>query len=232
MATVMGVFAHPDDETFIAGGTFARLAAEGHRVVIVCATRGEMGRRLGVPLRATRESLGALRERELREACAALGVSRLVFLGYRDKEVEMVPEDEAVARLESIFAEEQPASVITFHDPLGGHPDHAAIGRLATVAFEQSREKMGPSARLFYLAWGDDLAAFRRYPQPAKALVEVDVRAYRRQKLIAFRAHRTQSELDHSIWGNDEKAIHRMRDREYFVLSQGPNLRRPGTLMD
>lgn len=231
MPTVMGVFAHPDDETFIAGGTFARLAAEGHRVVIACATRGEMGRRLGVPLRATRESLGALREQELREACAALGVSRLVLLGYRDKEVEMAPEDEVVSRLESLFAEERPASVITFHDPLGGHPDHAAIGRLATLAFERYR-RMNEGARLFYLAWGDDLDAFRRYPQPAKALVEVDVRAYRRQKLMAFRAHRTQSELDRAIWGSEEKAVHRMREREYFVLSQGPSLRRPGTLMD
>ncbi|AEJ42917.1 PIG-L family deacetylase [Alicyclobacillus acidocaldarius] len=231
MATVMGVFAHPDDETFIAGGTFARLAAEGHRVVIACATRGEMGRRLGVPLRATRESLGALREQELREACAALGVSRLVLLGYRDKEVEMVPEDEGVSRLASLFAEERPDAIITFHDPLGGHPDHAAIGRLATSTFARYR-RMNEGARLFYLAWGDDLAAFRRYPQPAKALVEVDVRAYRRQKLLAFRAHRTQSELDAAIWGNEEKAVHRMRHREYFVLSQGPNLRRPGTLID
>lgn len=231
MATVMGVFAHPDDETFIAGSTFAKLAAEGHRVVIVCATRGEMGRRLGVPLRATRESLGALREQELREACAALGVSRLVLLGYRDKEVEMVPEGEATARIESLLAEERPASVVTFHDPLGGHPDHAAVGRFATLAFERYR-RVADHARLFYVAWGDDLAAFRRYPQPAKALVEVDVRAHRRQKLMAFRAHRTQSELDRAIWGNDEKAVHRMRDREYFVLTQGPNLKRPGTLMD
>ncbi|WP_304459326.1 PIG-L family deacetylase [Alicyclobacillus sendaiensis] len=231
MATVIGVFAHPDDETFIAGGTFARLAAEGHRVVIACATRGEMGRRLGVPLRATRESLGALRERELRDACDALGVSRLVLLGYRDKEVEMVPEGEGVSRLEALFAEERPDAIITFHDPLGGHPDHAAIGRLATAAFARYR-RTNDAARLFYLAWGDDLAAFRRYPQPAKALVEVDVRAYRKQKLLAFRTHRTQSELDGAIWGNEEKAIRRMRDREYFVLTQGPTLSRPGTLTD
>ncbi|WP_062308908.1 PIG-L family deacetylase [Alicyclobacillus sendaiensis] len=231
MATVIGVFAHPDDETFIAGGTFARLAAEGHRVVIACATRGEMGRRLGVPLRATRESLGALRERELRDACDALGVSRLVLLGYRDKEVEMVPESEGVSRIEALFAEERPNAIVTFHDPLGGHPDHAAIGRLATAAFARYR-RTNDAARLFYLAWGDDLAAFRRYPQPAKALVEVDVRAYRKQKLLAFRAHRTQSELDGAIWGNEEKAIRRMRDREYFVLTQGPTLSRPGTLTD
>ncbi|SIS79531.1 PIG-L family deacetylase [Alicyclobacillus vulcanalis] len=230
MATVMGVFAHPDDETFIAGGTFARLAAEGHRVVIVCATRGEMGRRLGVPLRATRESLGKLREQELRAACDALGVSRLVLLGYRDKELEMAPAEQVVTRLASLFAEERPVSIITFHDPLGGHPDHAAIGRLTTLAYARYRQDH-EHARLLYVAWGDDLAAFLRYPQPAKAMIEVDVRAYRRQKVMAFRAHRTQSELDRALWGNEEKAIHRMRDREYFVLSQGP-APSPGSLTD
>src|SRR4051794_32756751 len=93
MATILVVLAHPDDETFICGGTLAKLGHEGHRVVLVCATKGEMGRRMGVPPTETRESIPIVREQELRNACRALKIEDLRFLGIRDKLLEIHPFD-------------------------------------------------------------------------------------------------------------------------------------------
>ena len=82
--------AHPDDEALATGGTMARMADEGHRVVLVVATSGEEGEPVPGVL-ATGESLGDRRVAELAEAAEILGVERLVNLGYRDS--GMVGED-------------------------------------------------------------------------------------------------------------------------------------------
>ncbi len=81
--TLLAVFAHPDDEAFGVGGTLARYAAQGVRVVLACATRGEAGQ-ISDPSLATPENLGRVREEELRCAARALGVREVIFLGYRD----------------------------------------------------------------------------------------------------------------------------------------------------
>ena len=80
---ILGVFAHPDDESFCAGGTLARYAALGAEVMVVSATRGEAGqiRSAGV---ATRHTLGQVREQELYLACQRLGVQHAVCLDYGD----------------------------------------------------------------------------------------------------------------------------------------------------
>jgi LmbE family N-acetylglucosaminyl deacetylase len=80
---LLGVFAHPDDEVFCAGGTMARAAEAGAEVMIVSATRGELGQ-IRDPAAATRRTLGAVRERELGAAAAKLGVQRVRVLAYPD----------------------------------------------------------------------------------------------------------------------------------------------------
>src|SRR3954465_14291784 len=77
--TLVSFHAHPDDEALLTGGTLARAAAEGHRVVLVVATGGERGL-TGKPV----DDLAAARRRELDQAAAALGVQRVVLLGYED----------------------------------------------------------------------------------------------------------------------------------------------------
>jgi N-acetylglucosamine malate deacetylase 2 len=145
MAGIIAVFAHPDDETFICGGSLAALAAQGDQVTLICATKGEMGRRVGVPPVATRETLPRLREDELRNACNALHISDLRFLGYRDKSLEIAPIGQLIDILEQTFREEQPRAVITFHERFGGHPDHCTIGLAATRAFERYNQSQGAS---------------------------------------------------------------------------------------
>lgn len=223
MATVVAVFAHPDDESFICGGTLAKLSALGHRVVLVCATLGEMGRRLGIPPIATRESIARVRESELRDACEALSIARLELLGYRDKTLEIQSENEVAKRILTVFEEERPASVITFHEELGGHSDHCAIGRIATQTYETYIQQSA-DCRLLYVAWGDNVGVFKHYAQPVLGTIAIDVHAHKAAKLAAFRAHRTQSQLNRSIWGNDRQSMGQMSDTEFFIHSQGQSL--------
>jgi LmbE family N-acetylglucosaminyl deacetylase len=148
MGTAVFFHAHPDDEAITTGGTMAKLAAEGHRVVLVTATGGELGE---VPdnLLSPGETLAERRAAELALACEALGVQRLVFLGYHDSGMDGDPAnedpacfwradlDEAAARLAAVL-EEEAAAVLTAYDAHGnyGHPDHIQVHRVGLRAGE------------------------------------------------------------------------------------------------
>jgi LmbE family N-acetylglucosaminyl deacetylase len=131
---LLGVFAHPDDEVFCAGGTMARAAEAGAEVMIVSATRGERGQ-IRDPGAATRHTLGAVREGELRAAAAELGVRRVQVLGYPDG---TLPHHRSSlgAAIADITRQFDPDTVITFGPDGGyGHPDHVAVSGLTTAAF-------------------------------------------------------------------------------------------------
>src|SRR5436305_12169867 len=93
---LLAVFAHPDDESLVAGGALAACAAAGVEVALVCATRGELGPIAEAGL-ATRETLAAAREAELRAAGRALGVSAVECLGYPDGELAWCDESALAA---------------------------------------------------------------------------------------------------------------------------------------
>jgi LmbE family N-acetylglucosaminyl deacetylase len=146
MATAVFFHAHPDDESITTAGTMARMAADGHRVVLVTATRGELGE---VPegLLAEGETLADRRAVELSAACAALGVARHEFLGYRDSGMagEYTNEDpecfwqanveEAAARLVTILEEERADMLVAYDENGGyGHPDHIQVHRVGMRA--------------------------------------------------------------------------------------------------
>ena len=141
------LFAHPDDEAFPVGGALAACASAGVSIRLVTATRGEEGeiRQPGV---ATRETIGAVRERELADSVRTLGLSSHDLLHYRDSgmvgtEPNRRPEafvnaepGPVVERLVYEIRSFRPQVVLTF-EPGGlyGHPDHIAICRHATKAF-------------------------------------------------------------------------------------------------
>lgn len=150
MSTLVTFHAHPDDEAIATGGTMAKAAAAGHRVVLVVATRGEHGEVVDGYLDAGE----ALWERRVVETAAAadiLGVSRVEFLGYVDSGMIGTPEneapdsfwradvEEAAGRLAAILAEEQ-ADVLTAYDENGGygHPDHIQVHRVGLRAAEMA----------------------------------------------------------------------------------------------
>src|SRR5919107_291393 len=92
-ATLLFIFAHPDDESFCGAGTAMRCAAAGARIALVTATRGDRGKAGDPPICAP-EEFAACRERELRAAAAIIGFDELHVLGYRDRQLADAPPDE------------------------------------------------------------------------------------------------------------------------------------------
>jgi LmbE family N-acetylglucosaminyl deacetylase len=148
MATVVFFHAHPDDECILTGGTMAKLAAAGHRVVQVSATRGEHGE-VADGVLAPGETLGEHRTAELMAAAEALGVARLAFLGFVDSGMMGTPENDAkesfwqadvndaAARLAELLTEEQAGVLVVYDDHGGyGHPDHIQVHRVGVRAAE------------------------------------------------------------------------------------------------
>jgi len=204
---VLVIMPHPDDETFAVGGTIALYAQRGVPVTYVCGTKGEMGRNMGRPPFATRESLPQLREKELREACRILGITDLRFLGLRDKTVEFVDPDELAARLRAIIEEIRPSLIITYHPDYSVHPDHMALGR-ATV---QAVAQLPPGERppVHTRAFGKASAVL------GEPDLVVDAAPVWETKLAAIRAHRSQSQLMLSRAEGDPEQEARMRkDRQ------------------
>jgi LmbE family N-acetylglucosaminyl deacetylase len=132
---ILGMFAHPDDEVFCAGGTLAHCTAAGAEVLVVSATRGQAGQ-IRDPRVATRRTLGAVRARELEEACTQLGVGRAYCLDYMDGALQEVEPDRLASEVAAIIRDFSPDSVITFGPDGGyGHPDHVAISAATTRAW-------------------------------------------------------------------------------------------------
>lgn len=131
---LLGVFAHPDDEIFCAGGTFARYVDRGAEAMVISATRGQAGQiRDGAA--ATRRTLGQVREQELRSACTLLGVEHVGCWDYTDGTLQDHDEQLRSGILELIEGF-RPDVVVTFGDDGAyGHPDHVAVSRATSAAF-------------------------------------------------------------------------------------------------
>jgi LmbE family N-acetylglucosaminyl deacetylase len=148
LGTVLGVWAHPDDEAYLSGGLMALASDAGSRVVCVTATRGELG--TPDPDAWPPQRLAAERTIELARCLAILGVSEHHWLGYRDGACPEVDPADAVARLCELLEEVRPDTVLTFGpDGITGHPDHRTISAWTTKAFERAAP---PGARLLYAA--------------------------------------------------------------------------------
>lgn len=215
MATVVAFHAHPDDEVLLTGGTLARLAAEGHRVIIAVACNGIVRREPG-PGERTRLD-------ELRESASALGAARVVHLGYADSGhgpvlfpdppglVRFVRADlgEAAARLAGLIREER-ADLLLSYDARGGygHPDHVKVHQVgaraarlagvrvleATLPRELAAWGFGP-ARLLRLVVRYDPGEIRGGFTPRSAITHrIDVRRYAARKRAALAAHRSYTQ--------------------------------------
>ena len=201
MKSALFIYAHPDDESFGAAGTIALLRAKGWRVVLACATLGDKGK-CGEPALCKPEELGALRERELRDAACVLDISEIHLLGYKDKELAAAPPDEMRRKLVGLIRAEAPDAVFTF-DPNGFnvHPDHVAISRFTSDAIAAAADarwypELGPAHAVLSLLWTPllapwDLASVDVREEPGVDVV-LDVSAWADKKEAALRAHRTQ----------------------------------------
>jgi LmbE family N-acetylglucosaminyl deacetylase len=213
VATVLAFHAHPDDEAVLTGGTLARLAAEGHRVIIAVACDGVMGPATGQNGRARLDML--------RASAAALGATGVEHLGYADSGHGPVlypdpPDrarfvradlDEAAGRLAELIRRER-VDVLLSYDERGGngHPDHVKVHEVGMRAAELT------GTRLLAATIPRELVAWAFYPlrvtrllvrydpqvirgsfAPRKAITHrIDVRRYARQKRAALAAHHAE----------------------------------------
>lgn len=144
--TLLGVWAHPDDETYLSAALMRRVVAAGGRVVLICATRGELG--TDDPRQDPRR-LAARRERELRTAMAQLGVDDVRMLGHPDGACADVDDADVVPVLTDAMRSVRPDLVVTFGpDGITNHPDHCAVSRWTTTAWLAAGERR--DRRLLY----------------------------------------------------------------------------------
>jgi LmbE family N-acetylglucosaminyl deacetylase len=218
--TLVSFHAHPDDEALYTAGTLARTAAEGHRVVVVVATDGDLGM---APVSYGRgEVLAARRVAEVEASTRLLGVARLVRLGYADSGFTVrrgegsfasLEIEEPAQRLAEILREEQ-ADALTIYDANGGygHSDHQQVHRVGTLAAELAGTPVvleatvdrdllrrftplfrlvGRLNRKWYAPPLDDV-----YTPRSSLTHRIDVAAYADLKRAALAAHASQSSGD------------------------------------
>jgi LmbE family N-acetylglucosaminyl deacetylase len=131
LGTILGVWAHPDDEGYLSAGIMADAVRNGNRVVCVTATRGEAAD----PERWPPAELAQIREVEIANALEILGVKEHRWLGYPDGGCAGVDAEAAIARIVALIEEVQPDTVLTFGPDGGtGHPDHIAVSNWTEAA--------------------------------------------------------------------------------------------------
>jgi LmbE family N-acetylglucosaminyl deacetylase len=238
--TVLGIFAHPDDESLACGGTLARLADAGARVVVLCASRGEAGSLCDPSLIPQGDSLACVRIRELNDAAAVLGVSEVVILDHPDGALRWNRVPELHTEILKALERYRPAAVITFaEDGLYWHLDHIGVHErtytavlslgasapplyyvtmregvmreVVDAAHAKGRAPAGPSF------WGIAADAFGHSARPPSFVI--DVRDWVPRKLAALRCHRTQMGPDNPIAWIDEDEARQWLGREQFRRS-------------
>jgi LmbE family N-acetylglucosaminyl deacetylase len=252
--TLVTFHAHPDDEAIATAGTMARAKAEGHRVVLVVATKGELGEYAPESL-APGEGLNERRVAEQMEAARILGVDRVEFLGYHDSGMDGEPTnaapesfamadiDEAAGRLAALLVDEQ-ADVLTVYDSHGGynHPDHVQVHRVGVRAAELAatprvyestmnrdfiRSLMTDRANeVSDLPDAPDAAEMDDFGSPEEVITTtVDVSDFVKVKRAAMEAHASQIPADSFFLSLPEDAFAVAFGQEWFIRRDAPNIR-------
>jgi LmbE family N-acetylglucosaminyl deacetylase len=245
-STIVSFHAHPDDEAILVGGTLAMAADAGHRVVLVFATRGDLGE-VAEGVLAADEALGERREHEARAAAGVLGVARVAFLPYRDSGMAGEPTneapdafaaadvEEAAAQLAELLREEQ-ADVLTVYDERGGygHPDHIqvhVVGRRAAALAGTPRVYAATTSKEHFLELRERLAGqlpddVEGAPDPdeidlgvahARITTTVDVTGMLDRKQAAMAAHPSQIADDSFFLALPPDAFEIVFGTEWFI---------------
>jgi LmbE family N-acetylglucosaminyl deacetylase len=213
MKTILGIWAHPDDEVFTSGGFMADAVRRGDRVVCLHMTRGEAG--LFYRQEWPAHELATLRSTELASSLARLGVSEQRFLDLPDGGLCLVPWEDLVAHLHDELVDVDPDVIVTFgKDGFTGHSDHKAVSAWVSTAVRLWNK---PRARVLHTvvprAWEDTVVHrlnefdfFRPgYPKFSEAS---DISVHLEDELVeakidALRAHESQMEPLFEAYGED-----------------------------
>ena len=242
---VLVVLAHPDDESLACGGTLARLADGGARVILMCATHGERGGAEG-PVRD--DALGRARAGELREAAAALGISDVILMDHPDGELRWENVPQLHGEIAAAVRRYRPACVITFGaDGLYWHADHIGVHERTTTALRALGDAAPP---LYFVTMPRgtmraivEAAARRGWRPPARGFwslvpdafgvqaepptLTVDVHPWVERKLAAIRCHRTQMGSGHPFDQIDRAEATRWLGVEQFHRADGDSAGEP-----
>jgi LmbE family N-acetylglucosaminyl deacetylase len=231
LGTIVGVWAHPDDEAYLSAGLMAAAVDAGNRVVCVTATRGEQGTsdvRTWPPTRLART-----RTLELEASLAALGVREHHWLGYADGECASAHAPTAIASVRSVIDAANADTVVTFGpDGMTGHPDHITVGHWATVAatLATGRPRVLHATKTAY--WAERFAHLHERvpvfgPKGPPRTEEADLAfaitlspCYLDQKMVALRAQATQTAAVIDLIGED--TYRSWLARECFVSGDAP----------
>ena len=233
--TILAVFAHPDDESLACGGTLARLADSGARVVLLCASRGESGSVRDESL-VDASDLGRVRSEELLEAARTLGIADVLICDHPDGDLRWAHVSQLHDEIVAAIGRYRPDGVITFaEDGLYWHLDHIGVHERTYTAVRSFGADAPP---LYYVTipkgvmravveagprgeaagegkfWGIEPDVFGEAAKPATFVI--DVRAWVPRKLAALSCHRTQVGPDHPFARIDEAEARRLLGLEHF----------------
>jgi LmbE family N-acetylglucosaminyl deacetylase len=208
--TILGVFAHPDDESMGPGATFAKYAAEGHRVAFVAATDGGAGR-LYDERPSDKGELRRLRREETFAAANVLGIEFLGFLDWHDRDLENMSVLDIEIEIAKIIRREKPDVLVTFHGSgISYHPDHRVLAMALNAAYlgsaragwyqDAGLEALAPhrTSKLYHYTILEsflDRVDWRRevYASPDDEVTAlIDTREWADAKWKAIQAHDTQ----------------------------------------
>ncbi len=145
LGTILGIWAHPDDEVFSMGGIMAAAIQNGQTVACITATYGEAG--VQDESRWPANQLAQIREKELENAYEILGVHNHHWLDYPDGKCSEIDEAIVVQKLVSLIELYKPDSIMTFGpDGMTGHDDHKTVSTWTTLA----RNKAGSKATIYH----------------------------------------------------------------------------------
>jgi LmbE family N-acetylglucosaminyl deacetylase len=254
MATLVSFHAHPDDECIACGGVMRMASEQGHRVVLVVATRGEHGE-IPEGFLADGEELWQRRVAETHASAEILGVHRTEFLGYVDSGMMgtptndepgsfwTAPVEDAAQKLAALLREED-ADALTCYDDIGGygHPDHIQVHRVGMRAAELAgtprvyqstlnRDHMVRGMSTFAAeaaAAGFDMPDFSAdsVGKPESDLTAaVDVSPYLEHKRRAMRAHTSQISEQSFFLAMPDNAFRHAFGTEWFIRDgHGPGI--------
>lgn len=211
---VLVILPHPDDEAFGISGSIAQYRKMGIPVTYACLTLGEMGRNLGNPQFANRETLPQFRKVELENACKAMGLDDLRMMGFRDKTLEFEDDEEMVKLMEDLIEETNPSLVITFYPGYSVHPDHEATARAVVRAVRRMKETERP--KLYTVAFANNTEENLGEPD-----IIHDIKDTTTEKLATLKAHESQTvwmmrELEAKLATNDPEAMKWVRYERFY----------------
>jgi LmbE family N-acetylglucosaminyl deacetylase len=144
LGRIVGIWAHPDDETWSSGGVMSAAISTGQQAVsVICLTSGGEGETADEE-QWPKDSLITIRKNELRTALGILGVDDVTTADFPDGGLANIPDNEVLPIIMEVLLRVQPDTVLTF-EPNGitGHLDHKAVSRLSLLAAESYRIKTG-----------------------------------------------------------------------------------------